>query len=179
MLILSSCSKKETVVTASNERYNTLYKGQARLLPIGNVIVEKQDQELLQKNYEYYAKSYEIEKNKYDANQKHMLFLVKNDKINRIKNVMVETIPPANKEYLIAVAQMPNYRDINREPYLEIEYSMFINDAKLAKKFRESNGDPIIHPYVYQDVAMDKRRVVIGDEYYSWKNACDVDDEAC
>jgi hypothetical protein len=60
----------------------------------------------LRKNYEYYAQGYQGAKTKYDAEQKHMLFLVKNHQISQIKNVSVETLPVKNKEYIIDIAEL-------------------------------------------------------------------------
>ena len=179
VLILNGCNKKTPVITASNEHYNTHYKNQVHISPIGNVLADKQEPELLQRNYQYYSRSYEIAKNKYESDKQHMLFLVKNDNIVRIKNISVESVPHSNKEYIVDVAQATHHRDINKKAHLEIEYAMFLNDAKLAKKFKENNGDPIIHPYVYTDIAEDKRRTVIGDEYYSWESICQTRGENC
>lgn len=177
-MLLASCNQKK-VITASNEHYNKLYKNQSHISPIKNVLAERQDAELLKKNYQHYAQGYIREKTRYEENQRYLLFLAKNSGINRVKNLSVESVPSSNKEYLIYVAERSNYRDINKKTYLEIEYNMFLNDAKLARHFRNRNGDPIIHPYIYAEVENDKKRIIIGDEYYSWSSICETHEELC
>lgn len=174
--LLVGCGKKTPVVTSSNEQFNALYKKDEHISPIGNIIADRQDPELLKKNYRYFESKYYAAKKNYNDDVDHMLFLVKNSDIKQIKNVAVESIPVNNQYYVINVAESGGYRDVNKRKYLEIEHAMFINDAKLAKQFREEKGDPIIHPYVYKEVASARKRIVMGDEYGQWSSVCEIHD---
>lgn len=174
--LFGGCNKKPPVVTASNEQFNMFYKNNEHISPIGNIIADRQDPELLKRNYRYFESKYYASRKDYDDDQAHMLFLVKNSDVNQIKNVSVESIPQNNRDYIINIAEYEDYKDINRRKYLEIEHAVFVNDAKLAKQYRESKGDPIIHPYTYTDIASEKMRIVIGDEYIGWSSICETHD---
>ncbi len=173
LLLQEGCSKKNNSSVANNAEFNKKYKNQEKISPIGNIVARRQNEDLLEKNYRYYAQKHDKEQDKYRKNREYMDFLAKND-VNVIKDIEVETMPKENHRYIKQTKETNSLRELNRLAYTEIEYVMFINQALLEKQKYQENGDPIIHPYVYDKIPRNDRHIVMGDEYHKWNSWCEV-----
>ena len=166
-----SCSKKPSYTSnANNTEFNTKYKNQSRTIPLQNLNYLDDKNPLTKRGYEYYLQKITILEEKYQENAEYFDFLSKND-FSKMKNITVETLPREGYEY-IKLARNGLSSELNKLNKVEIEYIMFIKQASIAKANVEYYGDPIIHPFVYQEPSRSDRHIVMGDEYPKWNSAC-------
>jgi hypothetical protein len=171
VILAVSCSKKPSYTSnANNTEFNTKYKGQFRTIPLQNLNYLDDKRQFVQNGYQYYSQKITNLEEKYQENAAYFDFLSKND-FSRMKNITVETLPKENYEY-IKLARNGLSSELNKLNQVEIQYIMFIKQASIAKLTTEYHGDPIMHPFIYQEPRRADRHIVMGDEYPRWDSVC-------
>ena len=171
VILAASCSKKPSYTSnANNTEFNQKYKNQSRTIPLQNLNYLDDKSPFTQSGYQYYSQKITNFEEKYQENAEYFDFLSKND-FSRMKNITVETLPRDNYEY-IKLARNGLSNELNKLNKVEIEYILFIKQATVAKASVEYHGDPIVHPFTYQEAKRSDRHIVMGDEYPRWDSAC-------